>query len=52
MIEQALRMGTRDAELLYREGRIALASGEPERGRSWLDAASISPYFNPRYNRY
>ena len=53
MIEQALRMGTRDAELLYRAGRIALASGESERGRSWLDdAASINPYFNPRYNRY
>ena len=53
MIEQTLRMGTRDAELLYRAGRIALASGESERGRSWLDdAASINPYFNSRYNRY
>ena len=52
MIERALRMGTQDAELLYRAGRIALAAGEPERGRRWLDdAASTNPYFNPPYNQ-
>ena len=52
MIERALRMGTQDAELLYRAGRIALAAGEPERGRRWLDdAAATNPYFNPSYNQ-
>ena len=52
LIERALRLGTRDAEMLYRAGQIALAAGEPERGQARLDEAwSINPRFNPNYPR-
>ena len=46
--EKALRLGTRDAQLLYHAGMIARASGESERARELLSRAlALSPVFDP-----
>lgn len=48
--EQALRLGTRDANLWYRAGRIALAAGDEATGRRYLTTAlEINPHFSPLY---
>lgn len=44
---EALRLGTRDPNMLYRAGLIALAAGEPDRAYERLKAASD---LNPRYS--
>jgi tetratricopeptide (TPR) repeat protein len=47
-IEEALRLGTRDARLLYHAGMISLALGEEDRARDELQRALlISPSFDP-----
>ncbi len=48
MIEQALRLGTRDARLYYHAGLIAQAQGRDTDARRLLSQAlSINPYFDP-----
>ena len=48
LIENALRVGAGDAEMLHRAGAIALAAGQAERGSRWLaEARSINPYYQP-----
>jgi tetratricopeptide (TPR) repeat protein len=47
-IDEALRLGTRDARLLYHAGMISLALGDDDRARDELDGAlAISPSFDP-----
>ena len=46
--DAALRLGTRDARLLYHAGAIRLAQGELEAGRRLLaDALALNPGFDP-----
>lgn len=46
-INEALRLGTRDAQLLYHAGMISLAKGDNEKGREYLKRSlSINPNFN------
>jgi tetratricopeptide (TPR) repeat protein len=45
--DESLRLGTRDASLFYRAGKIALAAGETEQARAFLQKAlEINPYFS------
>jgi Tfp pilus assembly protein PilF len=47
-MEEALRLGTRDARLYYHAGMIALAQGEQAEAREYLARAlAINPYFSP-----
>ena len=51
-IKEALRLGTRDARLLYHAGMIALAAGDTEGGRAQLRRAlELSPGFDPLQSR-
>lgn len=51
-IKEALRLGTRDARLLYHAGMIALAAGDAEAGRAQLRRAlELSPAFDPLQSR-
>jgi tetratricopeptide (TPR) repeat protein len=46
--DEALRLGTRDARLLYHAGMISAALGEEDRARDELEGAlQISPSFDP-----
>jgi tetratricopeptide (TPR) repeat protein len=46
--DEALRLGTRDARLLYHAGMISLALGDEDRARDELERAlAISPWFDP-----
>lgn len=48
-IEQALRLGTQDAALLYHAGMIAKRMGKAEQAKSYLtQALMLNPYFSPR----
>lgn len=48
--EEALRLGTRDAALFYRAGKIALAAGDEATARRYLaEALAINPYFSVRH---
>ena len=52
LIDEALRIGTRDAEMLYRAGQIALAGGDIGQGAQWLDESkTVNSYFDPRADR-
>ena len=57
LIDEALRIGTRDAEMLYRAGQIALAEALGDaidigQGAQWLDESkTVNPYFDPRADR-
>lgn len=47
MMEQAMKMGTRDAQLYYHAGMIALKLGEEGQARDYLEEAlSINPHFS------
>jgi len=47
MMDEALRLGTRDARLRYHAGMIALALGDHERGLSYLrQSLAINPGFD------
>ncbi len=44
---QAMRLGTRDARLLFHAGAIAMAKGEPAQGRKLInDALALNPGFD------
>lgn len=48
--QQALRLGTQDANLYYHAGIIALANGDDEMGRDYLQTAlDINPAFSFKY---
>jgi tetratricopeptide (TPR) repeat protein len=50
MIDEALRLGTRDALLLYRAGAIAYAQGDTAGARRLLtDALTLNPHFSLHY---
>ena len=47
-MRDALRLGTRDAKLLYHAGMIARAAGEKEAARDYLKRAlKLNPQFDP-----
>jgi hypothetical protein len=47
MSRRAMRLGTRDARLLYHAGAIAIAAGDPVRGRRQIaDALALNPGFD------
>lgn len=47
-IEQALRLGTRDAKLFYHAGMIARAAGDRSRAHDYLQRAlKLNPQFDP-----
>ena len=47
-INEALRLGTRDARLLYHAGTIALAANDAQAARDYLKRAlALSPQFDP-----
>lgn len=47
-IEEALRLGTLDATLLYHAGMIALSAGDQTKGRAYLQKAlTLNPHFDP-----
>lgn len=47
-IQQALRLGTRDAQLFYHAGEIARARGDTAAARRYLSGAlAVNPFFNP-----
>jgi tetratricopeptide (TPR) repeat protein len=47
-INDALRLGTRDARLLYHAGMIALAANDADSARDYLNRAlALSPQFDP-----
>ena len=48
-MEKALAAGTKDAHLLFHAGMIATASGNPARGKEFLQRAGE---VNPRYNAF
>jgi tetratricopeptide (TPR) repeat protein len=46
-IEQAMALGTRDAQLYYHAGMIALELGHKEQAREYLEEAlAINPHFS------
>jgi tetratricopeptide (TPR) repeat protein len=48
MIKEALKLGTRDARILYHAGMIARAAGDTQGARNYLAAAlKLSPQFDP-----
>jgi tetratricopeptide (TPR) repeat protein len=48
--EQALRLGTQDAVMLYHAGTIAQAQGDSAAARTWLgQAVALNPAFSPLY---
>lgn len=47
---EALRLGTKDASLMYHAGVIAAAAGDPDAARRWLTSAlETNPHFSPLY---
>lgn len=47
-VHDALRLGTRDARLLYHAGMVMRAAGDPAGARSYLERAlALSPRFDP-----
>ncbi len=49
-MEQALRLGTQDASLLYHAGMIAKGLGKTDKATHYLtEALSLNPYFSPLY---
>jgi len=47
-IEQALRLGTKDARLFYHAGMIARAAGDQPAARTYLERAlALNPQFDP-----
>jgi len=52
MMQQALRLGTRDARLFYHAGMIARAAKRPEEARKYLQrAVALNPGFDPLQSR-
>jgi len=52
LIKEAMRLGTKDARLLYHDGMIALAAGNADGGRAQLRRAlELSPGFDPLQSR-
>jgi hypothetical protein len=48
MIGRALDVGTRDAKVLYHAGMIAVALGQTDRARAFLeDSLALDPSFDP-----
>jgi tetratricopeptide (TPR) repeat protein len=48
-MDQAMRLGTRDPQLLYHAGMIALATGDNRKGVDYLkQALAINPFFDIR----
>jgi tetratricopeptide (TPR) repeat protein len=48
--EQALRLGTRNAAMLFHAGMIAVARGETGNAIAYLqDALALNPYFSVRH---
>lgn len=48
-MEQALRLGTQDASLLFHAGMIAKDMGNTEQAKTYLtQALTLNPYFSPR----
>ena len=49
-MDEAMRLGTKDARLYYHAGMITLAQGEKEDARQFLTRAlEINPHFSPLY---